>query len=175
MKKPPVIAVRILAGAFALAAHVASAQTTDPPGAPSAESPEPLAPPARIPSAPAVVVSPRAGEVVLNFQGSDLQAVVKYMSQMTGRNMLIDPRVRGQVTIISARPMPIAGAYQVFLSALKAQGFTAVEGPGDAVRIIPVAEAKAAAPVNEQDGPPRGGEQVITHVAIGQHVAVAQL
>jgi general secretion pathway protein D len=113
--------------------------------------------------------------VLLNFQGADLQAVVKAMSQMTGRNMLIDPRVRGQVTIISARPMPIAGAYQVFLSALKAQGFTAVEGPGDAVRIIPVAEAKAAAPVNEQDGPPRGGEQLITHVAIGQHVAVAQL
>src|SRR6267378_374016 len=178
MKKTPVIAVRILAGAFALAAHVASAQTTDPPGAPSAESPEPLAPPAlpaRIPSAPAVVVSPRSGEVLLNFQGADLQAVVKAMSQMTGRNMLIDPRVRGQVTIVSARPMPIAGAYQVFLSALKAQGFTAVEGPGDAVRIIPVAEAKAAAPVNDQDGPPRGGEQLITHVAIGQHVAVAQL
>src|SRR6267378_3443415 len=178
MKKTPVIAVRILAGAFALAAHVASAQTTDPPGAPSAESPEPLAPPAlpaRIPSAPAVVVSPRSGEVLLNFQGADLQAVVKAMSQMTGRNMLIDPRVRGQVTIVSARPMPIAGAYQVFLSALKAQGFTAVEGPGDAVRIIPVAEAKAAAPVNDQDGPPRGGEQLVTHVAIGQHVAVAQL
>jgi general secretion pathway protein D len=122
-----------------------------------------------------VTVVPRSGEVLLNFQGADLQAVVKAMSQMTGRNMLIDPRVRGQVTIVSARPMPIAGAYQVFLSALKAQGFTAVEGPGDAVRIIPVAEAKAAAPVNEQDGPPRGGEQVITHVAIGQHVAVAQL
>jgi len=101
--------------------------------------------------------------------------VVKAMSQMTGRNMLIDPRVRGQVTIVSARPMPIAGAYQVFLSALKAQGFTAVEGPGDAVRIIPVAEAKAAAPVSDQEGPPRGGEQIITHVVIGQHVAVAQL
>jgi len=112
---------------------------------------------------------------VLNFQGADLQAVVKAMSQMTGRNMLIDPRVRGQVTIVSARPMPVAAGYQIFLSALKTQGFTAVEGPGDAVRIIPVAEAKAAAPVNEQDGPPRGGEQVITHVVIGQHVAVAQL
>jgi general secretion pathway protein D len=113
--------------------------------------------------------------VVLNFQGADLQAVVKAMSQMTGRNMLIDPRVRGQVTIVSARPMPVAAGYQIFLSALKTQGFTAVEGPGDAVRIIPVAEAKAAAPVNEQDGPPRGGEQVVTHVVIGQHVAVAQL
>jgi general secretion pathway protein D len=101
--------------------------------------------------------------------------VVKAMAQMTGRNMLIDPRVRGQVTIVSARPMPIAAAYQVFLSALKAQGFTAVEGPGDSVRIVPVAEAKASAPVNELPGPPRGGEQVVTQVVIGQHVAVAQL
>jgi general secretion pathway protein D len=172
MKKTTVIAVRILAGAFALAAHVASAQAPDTPTASTPEPPE-TAPAAR-PSGQ-LTVAPRSGEVLLNFQSADLQAVVKAMSQMTGRNMLIDPRVRGQVTIVSARPMPIAGAYQVFLSALKAQGFTAVEGPGDAVRIIPVAEAKAAAPVNEQDGPPRGGEQVITHVAIGQHVAVAQL
>jgi general secretion pathway protein D len=132
-------------------------------------------PAARAPGAAGVALTPRSGEVVLNFQGADLQAVVKAMSQMTGRNMLIDPRVRGQVTIVSARPMPVAAGYQIFLSALKTQGFTAVEGPGDAVRIIPVAEAKAAAPVNEQDGPPRGGEQVVTHVVIGQHVAVAQL
>src|SRR5258707_39540 len=69
----------------------------------------------------------------------------------------------------------VSRLYQQFLSALKAQGFTAVEGPGDAVRIIPVAEAKAAAPVSDQEGPPRGGEQIITHVVIGQHVAVAQL
>src|SRR6267143_1213642 len=56
-----------------------------------------------------------------------------------------------------------------------AAGFAVVPRAGDAVLIIPVAEAKAAAPVNEQDGPPRGGEQVVTHVVIGQHVAVAQL
>jgi general secretion pathway protein D len=172
MRKAPALAARILAGALAVAAHAVPAQAPDTAAAPTAEPPE-TAPAAR-PSGQVAVV-PRSGEVLLNFQGADLQAVVKAMSQMTGRNMLIDPRVRGQVTIVSARPMPIAGAYQVFLSALKAQGFTAVEGPGDAVRIIPVAEAKAAAPVNEQDGPPRGGEQVITHVAIGQHVAVAQL
>src|SRR5438477_9696501 len=201
MIKTP-IAARILCVALALVAHTASGQTPEAPGEPpvtpgaptvipgaptvipGAPTVIPGAPPvestapmraARTPGAPGVALTPRAGEVVLNFQGADLQAVVKAMSQMTGRNMLIDPRVRGQVTIVSARPMPVAGAYQVFLSALKAQGFTAVEGPGDAVRIIPVAEAKAAAPVNEQDGPPRGGEQLVTHVAIGQHVAVAQL
>jgi general secretion pathway protein D len=144
------------------------------------QAPQPLKPsPAQAqPGAPAGGAAPRAlrsGEIVLNFQAADLQAVVKAMSQMTGRNMLVDPRVRGQFTIVSARPMPVAAAYQVFLSALKAQGFTAVEGPGDVVRIIPVAEAKAAAPVNEQETPPRGGEQIVTHIAIGQHVAVAQL
>src|SRR5712691_1656489 len=181
MRKTPAIAARILCAALAVAAHTASGQTPDTPGAPPiapgappVESPA-AAPAARAPGGAAVAVTPRRGEVVLNFQGADLQAVVKAMSQMTGRNMLIDPRVRGQVTIVSARPMPVAAGYQIFLSALKTQGFTAVEGPGDAVRIIPVAEAKAAAPVNEQDGPPRGGEQVVTHVVIGQHVAVAQL
>src|SRR3989454_1543402 len=177
MIKTPAIAARILAGALALAVHSVSAQAPDVPAAPSAEPPaQPApAPATRAPGAAGVAIVPRAGEVVLNFQGADLQAVVKAMSQMTGRNMLIDPRVRGQVTIVSARPMSVAAGYQIFLSALKTQGFTAVEGPGDAVRIIPVAEAKAAAPVNEQDGPPRGGEQVVTHVVIGQHVAVAQL
>src|SRR5690349_12021535 len=188
MKKSPTLSV--LALASALAVPLAAAQTPDTPvqpgspsapGSPSQEEPAAQAPEPAPPAAPAVrtpgaaAVAPKSGEVLLNFQQADLQAVVKAMSQMTGRNMLVDPRVRGQVTIVSARPMPVAAAYQVFLSALKAQGFTAVEGPGDSVRIVPVAEAKASAPVNEQGGPPRGGEQVVTQVVIGQHVAVAQL
>ena len=166
MKKNRPIAARILVVALALGAQVAAAQTTDEPAEPSgntAATPSPGAPalpvPGIAPSAPppgspaprgagTAAIAPRAGEVLLNFQAADLQAVVKAMSQMTGRNMLVDPRVRGQVTIVSARAMPVAAAYQVFLSALKAQGFTAVEGPGDSVRIVPVAEAKAAAPVN---------------------------
>jgi general secretion pathway protein D len=197
MKRNDSITARCLAGALAFAVHVAAAQTQGQdeqqpeqqpeqqtsPAAPAVPSIGPLAPASpgvrQPPAGPRgqgnVQVVPRAGEVLLNFQQADLQAVVKAMSQMSGRNMLIDPRVRGQVTIVSARAMPVAAAYQVFLSALKAQGFTAVEGPGDTVRIVPVAEAKAAAPVNDQPGPPRGGEQVVTQVLIGQHVAVAQL
>jgi general secretion pathway protein D len=176
----PATVPRIFAGLLALGAQVAAPQPADTPVAPSP-------PPATLPAAPAapsppsaaspagIRAAPRSGEVLLNFQSADLQAVVKAMSQMTGRNVLVDPRVRGQVTIISARPMPVAAAFQVFLSALKAQGFTAVDGPEGAVRIIPVAEAKAAAPVNERDAPPRGGEQIVTQVVIGQHVAVSQL
>ena len=155
----------------------AGAQPSAPPAPPLApQPPRPTQAPIPIlPGAQAGAPQLRSGEVLLNFQAADLQAVVKAMSQMTGRNMLVDPRVRGQFTIVSARPMPVAAAYQVFLSALKAQGFTAVEGPGNVVRIIPVAEAKAAAPVNDQEAPPRGGEQIVTHIVIGQHVAVSQL
>ncbi len=176
----PATVPRIFAGLLALGAQLAAAQPADAPVAPSAPSEaSPRAPAAPSPPSAAspagIRAGPRSGEVLLNFQSADLQAVVKAMSQMTGRNVLVDPRVRGQVTIVSARPMPVAAAFQVFLSALKAQGFTAVDGPEGAVRIIPVAEAKAAAPVNERDGPPRGGEQIVTHVAIGQHVAVSQL
>ncbi len=131
--------------------------------------PEPAAP------APAERVQPlRSGEVLFNFQAADLQAVTKAVSQMTGRNFLIDPRVKGQVTIISSRPVSAASAYQIFLSALKAQGFTAVEGPGDVVRIIPTNEAKLSAEVNEAS-PPRGGEQIVTHVATLQHTSAAAL
>src|SRR5712691_9153052 len=172
---------RIFAGLLALGAQFAAAQPADTPVAPSPPPAATLPAAPAAPSPPSAVspagirAAPRSGEVLLNFQSADLQAVVKAMSQMTGRNVLVDPRVRGQVTIVSARPMPVAAAFQVFLSALKAQGFTAVDGPEGAVRIIPVAEAKAAAPVNERDAPPRGGEQIVTQVVIGQHVAVSQL
>jgi general secretion pathway protein D len=78
------------------------------------------------------------------------------------------------VTIVSARPLSAGAAYQVFLSALKAQGFTAVEGPGNVVRIVPTAEAKMSAEVNEREAP-RGGEQIVTHIAAVEHVLASQL
>ncbi|HEY8553642.1 MAG TPA: type II secretion system secretin GspD, partial [Burkholderiales bacterium] len=99
--------------------------------------------------------------------------VVKAISQLTGRNFLLDPRVKGQVTIISARPVPRSAAYQIFLSALKAQGFTAVEGPSGLVKIVPVAEAKQGAAV--QKTPVSGAEQMTTHVAILQYVSPTQI
>jgi len=115
--------------------------------------------------------TPKAGEVLLNFQAADIQGVVKAMSQMTGRNFLLDPRVKGQITIISAKPVSTASAYQIFLSALKAQGFTAVEGVGH-TRIVPTTEAKTGAEVYDQ---PRGGEHIMTQIVIVQHSSATQI
>jgi general secretion pathway protein D len=114
------------------------------------------------------------GEVLFNFQRADIEAVVKTVSQMTGRNFILDPRVKGKVTIISAKPVSKGAAYQIFVSAIKAQGFTAVSGPGGAVKIVPVAEGKQNAIVG-QDDTPRGGEQMATHVVVIQHGLATQM
>jgi general secretion pathway protein D len=115
----------------------------------------------------------KPGEVLLNFQAAEIQGVVKAVGQMTGRNFLLDPRVKGQVTIISSRPVTTSAAYQIFLSALKAQGFTAVEGIG-VIKIVPTTEAKTNAEVN-MEGEPRGGERIMTHVTVVQHTSATQM
>jgi general secretion pathway protein D len=142
-----------------------------PPAAAPAPKPAPSnnAAPAGAAKAPAL----KPGEVLLNFQAAEIQGVVKAVGQMTGRNFLLDPRVKGQITIISARPVTTTAAYQIFLSALKAQGFTAVEGIG-ATKIVPTTEAKANAEVNMQ-GEPRGGERIMTHVLVVQHTSATQM
>jgi len=142
-----------------------------PPAATPATKPAPSsnAAPAGAAKAPAL----KPGEVLLNFQAAEIQGVVKAVGQMTGRNFLLDPRVKGQITIISARPVTTTAAYQIFLSALKAQGFTAVEGIG-ATKIVPTTEAKANAEVNLQ-GEPRGGERIMTHVLVVQHTSATQM
>ena len=150
-------------------------QAAQPSAAPRPPTATAVPPPAAKPAAPATtdpgapVLKP--GEILLNFQAADIQAVVKAVSQMTNRNFLLDPRVKGQITIISAKPVSTAAAYQIFLSALKAQGFTAVEGVG-VTRIVPTTEAKTSADVVDQ---PYGGERIQTHVLVVQHNSATQM
>lgn len=183
----PNIGIRRLVAAMSglLLTVTAAAQNNAPASAPAARTVNPplqsvqqAAPPA-VPPAPTPGPKPetptaatlKPGEVLLNFQAADIQAVVKAMSQMTGRNFLLDPRVKGQITIISARPVSTGAAYQIFLSALKAQGFTAVEGIG-VIRVIPATEAKTSADVFDE---PRGGERIMTHILIVQHSSATQI
>jgi general secretion pathway protein D len=128
----------------------------------------------RTTSATPANVELRKGEVLFNFQRADIEAVVKTVSQMTGHNFILDPRVKGKVTIISASPVSKAAAYQIFVSAIKAQGFTTVSAPGGTIKIVPVAEAKQNADFSGR-ARPAPVEQVITHVVIVQHGEATQL
>jgi general secretion pathway protein D len=86
--------------------------------------------------------SVRAGEpVTLNFANADIEAVARTMATITGRNVVVDPRVKGQLNLITERPVPPAAAFQQFLAALRLQGFTVVEAAG-LYKVVPEADAK---------------------------------
>lgn len=117
----------------------------------------------------------KGNKLIFNFQNADIQAVIKTVAQITGKNFLLDPRVKGKVTIISTSPVSKTSAYQIFLSALKAQGFTAVSGTGGIVKIIPVGEGKQNAGTTSKKKSPSGGDLMVTHVVAVEHGQASQL
>jgi len=112
--------------------------------------------------------------VTLNFVNADIDGVVKAVSEITGRNFVLDPRVKGTVNIVSARPMPRALVYEVFLSALRLQGFAAVE-ERNLVKIIPEAEARFHTGRGAGPQARATGDQIVTQVIALRHESAAQL
>jgi len=80
--------------------------------------------------------------VQMDFQDQELKIVIDTIARATGKNFIYDDRVRGRVTIVSPTPMPLEQAYAVFESVLQVKGFTIVETPGGALKVIPLRDAK---------------------------------
>ncbi len=80
--------------------------------------------------------------VQLDFNDAELTTIIDAISKMTRKNFIYDERVRGKVTIKSPTPITREQAYAVFESVLQVKGFTTVETPGGALKIIPVRDAK---------------------------------
>ena len=95
------------------------------------------------PTAPAFAQDSGEG-VLLDLRGVDLLALVKLVSRRAEKNFIIDPRVRGNVTVISSKPLPDSALYELFLSILAVNGFTVVEGD-HAAKIVPFTLGKAIA------------------------------
>ena len=112
--------------------------------------------------------------VTLNFVNADIESVIKAISQITGKNFLLDPRVKGTINVVSGKPVPSSLAYPLLLSALRMQGFAAVEYNG-VTKIMPEAEAKTQAGPTRRGagGPP--GDQMLTKVFALQHESAVQL
>jgi len=80
-------------------------------------------------------------KVTLNFVNSDIESAVKAAGLITGKNFVIDPRVKGTINIVSHQPVSRELVYPILLAALRQQGIAAVEGAG-VTKIVPEAEAK---------------------------------
>jgi general secretion pathway protein D len=82
------------------------------------------------------------GDVQLDFNDVELSVVIDTIARLTGKNFIYDDRVRGRVTIVSPTRITVEEAYAVFESVLQVKGFTTVQGPGGAIKVIPLREAK---------------------------------
>ena len=115
--------------------------------------------------------------VTLNFVNADIAGVVKAVSEITGKNFVLDPRVKGTVNIISSKPVSRRLVYDIFLSALRVQGYAAIEDR-NIVRIVPEAEAKEyRTPVlsGPRGAPGSAGDMVQTQVFTLRYQSAAQL
>lgn len=103
-------------------------------------------------NAPALSVSDDG--LYLNAVDTEIREIIKQISKATGKNFLIDDKVRGKITILSEKKMTTDEAYQAFLSALEVLGFTVVNGPGDLIKIIPLKDAlNNPLPIYKDDSP----------------------
>jgi len=97
--------------------------------------------------------------VALNFQDVELPVLARFVSEVTGRNFILDDRVRGNVTIISPTRITPEEAYLVFQSVLQVKGFTTVPS-GNFVKIVPVREGRESAiPTGT-----RAGDELVTRI-----------
>lgn len=113
--------------------------------------------------------------VTLNFVNADIEGVVKVVSEITGKNFVLDPRVKGTINIVSTQPVPRSVVYDVFLSALRLQGFAAVEDRG-IVKIVPEADAKLhpSPTLGPWDKARTGGDRIETRVFTLKHESAVQ-
>jgi general secretion pathway protein D len=79
--------------------------------------------------------------VTIDFDNVEMAVLVKFISELTGKNFIIDDKVRGKVTIISPKKIPVEDVYDVFLSVLEVNGYAVVPA-GNMVKIIPAALAR---------------------------------
>ena len=111
-------------------------------------------------------------KVSLNFVNADIQEVIKAISQISKKNFLVDPRVKGSINIVSATPVNPELAYDILLSALRLQGYAAVDADG-VTKIIPEADAKLYVDaIGRSSGK---GDQIITKVFTLKNESATQM
>ena len=113
--------------------------------------------------APGVTHAQRSNEpVTLNFVNADIEAVARTMAAIIGRNIVVDPRVKGTINLSTERPVPPTVAYNQFLATLRLSGFTVVDAAG-LLKVVPEADAKLQGGAVSV-GPPAAGNQIVTQI-----------
>jgi len=122
----------------------------------------------------ASVSSAQNAAITPNYKNADIGQVIEAVSALTGKNFIVDPRVKAQVTMISSTPLSADAFYEAFLSILQVYGFVAVQS-GDIIKIMPDANARQMPAVDLPGKLPSAGDEIVTQVVQVQNVNAAQL
>ena len=101
--------------------------------------------------------------VTLNFVNADIEAVTRAMGAMLDRQFIVDPRVKGNITLYSETPLTVREAYLNYLAALRGLGFTVVENAG-LLKVVPEADAKLQAGTVSIGEVRQRGDQILTQI-----------
>lgn len=112
-------------------------------------------------------------EITLNWKDADIRKVVEAVSELTGKNFILDPRVTGKVTLLSSQPMSRDAFYEAFLSILQVHGYVAITS-GDIIKILPDATARQfAGPLGTRGA--AGPDDMVTQVIQIKNIGATQL
>ena len=114
--------------------------------------------------APGIGHAQRANEpITLNFVNAEIEAVARTMAVITGRSIVVDPRVKGTINLATDRPVPPQAAFNQFLAALRLSGYTVVES-GGLYKVVPEADAKLQGGTVSVGPAGPGGSQIVTQI-----------
>jgi general secretion pathway protein D len=116
----------------------------------------------------------QAQHITPNFKDADITQIAEAVSAATGKNFIIDPRVRAQVTMLSSTPMSPAAFYEAFLSILQVYGFIAVPS-GNVVKILPDANARQIPAIDLPDKVSSTSDEIVTQVLDVRNVSAPAL
>ncbi len=118
---------------------------------------------------------PTRATITPNYKDADLAQITEAVSAVTGKTIIIDPRVKAQVTMLSSTPMSPNAFYEAYLSILQVHGFVAVPSGGNTLTIIPDANARQV-PANDLPSTINGNSsELVTQVIAVHNVSAAQL
>jgi general secretion pathway protein D len=115
-----------------------------------------------------------ADEITLNLKDADIRALISTVSKFTGKNFIIDPRVKAKVTVVSANTLTPEAVYEVFLSVLQVHGYAAVP-TGSVIKIVPEVNAKQGPLPLSGSKDTFADDELITKIIRLDHVPASQL
>ncbi|NPA52232.1 MAG: type II secretion system secretin GspD [Aquificae bacterium] len=114
----------------------------------------------------------KTGKVTLNFEKIDIKLLTYFMGELADKNIILDPKIRGEVSLIFSKPISIQDAWAVFSSILKSKNYTMIDY-GSYIQIIPESASKKATPPFSKDDAKE--DKLITYVYELKHAEITHV